>query len=342
MGDFNATQIFDFIIKLQNTIETAVFSGVLNLTDPMLNLLAALGLISIATNWGLYFDGNFNFGNLITKIIHIGFVAFLIRNWLMFMKMIKESGEKLGMLASGHSDMPDNATLINNNIAKVYEQISVAFDSFSFTGDHVMALVISIFLLIICIYCFFRISYTAFTANAEFIIIGGLSIVLLPFGVTQWTKDIGNKPWGILLTCAVKVLVITFFMGLVTALIDQAFTLQSIGSGLSDDAARNAIRQNLPNLATTTISLLFLAFLIGQATEFAGAITNGAVISTGDRLLGTMSNTAGRAGGMVTDGIGWGIGKGRQTMYRNSSKYRKASDAWATLKNSKIDREAFK
>lgn len=327
MGDFNATQIFDFVTKLQNTIQDATFAGVLNLTDPMLALLASLAVISIATNWGLYFDGNFNFGNIITKFIHIGFIAFLIRNWLMFMKVIKESGEKLGMLASGHTDMPDNATLINNNVAKVYEQISVAFDAFSFTGDHVMALLFSVILLIVCIYCFFRISFTAFTVNAEFIIIGGLSIVLLPFGVTQWTKDIGNKPWGILLTCAVKVLVITFFMGLVTALIDQAFTLKA----LEKDTAE-AISSNLPNLMTTTISLIFLAFLIGQATEFAGAITNGAVISTGDRLLGTMSNTA---GGMVSDGVGWGIGKGRQAAYRNSSKYRRVSDAWDKFKKHK-------
>ena len=334
MSDFNATQIFDFVTKLQNTIQDAVFAGVLNLTDPMLALLASLGIISIATNWGLYFDGNFNFGNIITKFIHIGFIAFLIRNWLMFMKMIKESGEKLGMLASGHIDMPDNATLINNNVAKVFEQISVAFDAFSFTGDHVMALLFSVILLVVCIYCFFRISFTAFTVNAEFIIIGGLSIVLLPFSVTQWTKDIGNKPWGILLTCAVKVLVITFFMGLVTALIDQAFTLKA----LEKDTAE-AISSNLPNLMTTTISLIFLAFLIGQATEFAGAITNGAVISTGDRLFGTIGGAAGMvaggAGGMVSDAVGWGVGKGRQIAYRNSSKYKRVSDAWDKFKKHK-------
>ena len=87
-----ATSLLKLFDDLSATIEKAVASGILNLTDPLIDLLIVLGIISIASNWEMYFSGNFNFGNLFVKIIQIGFFAFLIRNWGMFFTMIKQSG----------------------------------------------------------------------------------------------------------------------------------------------------------------------------------------------------------------------------------------------------------
>lgn len=220
------------------------------------------------------------------------------------MVMVKESGEKLGMVASGKDFMPDNATMINNSVAKIYTNMSTIWTNYSMSVDMAMVLGLAVILLVLSLIAFFKISFTAFIVNAEFLVIGGLSIVLLPFGVTQWTKDIGNKPWGILLTLAIKVLVITFFLGLITSFIDKAFV--DIAIGTNND--KEKLAGILPTLTTMTISLWFLSFLVSQATEYAGAIANGAVVST-DRMLSSIAGGAGAVAGMATAPMMWGAKK---------------------------------
>ncbi len=220
------------------------------------------------------------------------------------MVMVKESGEKLGMVASGKDFMPDNATMINNSVAKIYTNMSTIWTNYSMSLSTAMVLVLAVVLLILCLIAFFKISFTAFIVNAEFLVIGGLSIVLLPFGVTQWTKDIGNKPWGILLTLAIKVLVITFFLGLITSFVDKAF----VEVAIQEAGDKKDVAKILPTLTTMTISLWFLSFLVSQATEYAGAIANGAVVST-DRMLSSVAGGAGAVAGMATAPMVWGAKK---------------------------------
>lgn len=59
-----------------NKIEISAFNGILNLTPYMVGLLVLLATIAIATEWDMYFSNTWNWGNLITKIIHIGMIAF--------------------------------------------------------------------------------------------------------------------------------------------------------------------------------------------------------------------------------------------------------------------------
>lgn len=196
----------------------------------------------------------------------------------------------MGLIASGNPTMPSQSSLMTNSVSKVYSQMSVIFDTFSFTGDHVMALLLSLICLLFVLACFFRIVFTSFMVNAEFVIVGGLSIILLPFAITQWTKDIGHKPWAVLLTCSVKLLVVTFFMGMVSTLIDKAFKLENIAT------SEQAIAKLVPELLTTAIAMAFLAYLIGQAVEFAGSIVNGTMISNAgalSRIEGMLQNSAG-------------------------------------------------
>lgn len=288
--------LFTMIDTVQSKIDTTVFNGVMQLTDPLLLMLTLLAAISIATNWQMFFDNGFNFGNIIIKILHIGFIGFLIRNWLKIGVAIKSTAEQMGLIASGNPTMPSQASLMTNSVSKVYSQMSVIFDTFSFTGDHVMALLLSLICLLFVLACFFRIVFTSFMVNAEFVIVGGLSIILLPFAITQWTKDIGHKPWAVLLTCSVKLLVVTFFMGMVSTLIDKAFKLNTLATTEAD------IADLVPELLTTAIAMAFLAYLIGQAVEFAGSIVNGTMISNAgalSRIEGIIQNSAGSAGNIT-------------------------------------------
>lgn len=318
-----ATSLLKLFDDLSATIEKAVASGILNLTDPLIDLLIVLGIISIASNWEMYFSGSFNFGNLFVKIIQIGFFAFLIRNWGMFFTMIKQSGEQLGLFAGGAEETMTSGTLVLKGLGVVFSFLAKVYNGASISLNAILVWLLAILCILIALYAFTKIAYTLFITNMEFVIIGGLSIVLLPFGVLNWTKSISEKTWGILLTCAVKVMVASFMVALLSTFIDSSFNIGTLTS--IDD---NGLKKLLPNLFGSTISMLFIAYLFGQAVEFAGAITNGLTISSRNLAESGM----GMAAGATRNAAGWGMGKLRQQAYKNSGKYRTFSDTWDNVK----------
>ena len=318
-----ATSLLKLFDDLSATIERAVASGILNLTDPLIDLLIVLGIISIASNWEMYFSGSFNFGNLFVKIIQIGFFAFLIRNWGMFFTMIKQSGEQLGLFAGGAEETMTSGTLVLKGLGVVFSFLAKVYNGASISLNAILVWLLAILCILIALYAFTKIAYTLFITNMEFVIIGGLSIVLLPFGVLNWTKSISEKTWGILLTCAVKVMVASFMVALLSTFIDKSFDIGSIVV-----INNNEIKNMLPNLFGSTISMLFIAYLFGQAVEFAGAMTNGLTISSRNLAESGM----GMAAGATRNAAGWGVGKLRQQAYKNSGKYRTFSDTWDNVK----------
>lgn len=318
-----ATSLLKLFDDLSATIEKAVASGILNLTDPLIDLLIVLGIISIASNWEMYFSGSFNFGNLFVKIIQIGFFAFLIRNWGMFFTMIKQSGEQLGLFAGGAEETMTSGTLVLKGLGVVFSFLAKVYNGASISLNAILVWLLAILCILIALYAFTKIAYTLFITNMEFVIIGGLSIVLLPFGVLNWTKSISEKTWGILLTCAVKVMVASFMVALLSTFIDNSFDIGSI-----EVINNNEIKNMLPNLFGSTISMLFIAYLFSQAVEFAGAMTNGLTISSRNLAESGM----GMAAGATRNAAGWGVGKLRQQAYKNSGKYRTFSDTWDNVK----------
>lgn len=318
-----ATSLLKLFDDLSATIERAVASGILNLTDPLIDILIVLGIISIASNWEMYFSGSFNFGNLFVKIIQIGFFAFLIRNWGMFFTMIKQSGEQLGLFAGGAEETMTSGTLVLKGLGVVFSFLAKVYNGASISLNAILVWLLAILCILIALYAFTKIAYTLFITNMEFVIIGGLSIVLLPFGVLNWTKSISEKTWGILLTCAVKVMVASFMVALLSTFIDSSFNIGTLTSIDND-----GLKKLLPNLFGSTISMLFIAYLFGQAVEFAGAMTNGLTISSRNLAESGM----GMAAGATRNAAGWGVGKLRQQAYKNSGKYRTFSDTWDNVK----------
>lgn len=116
---------------------------------------------------------------------------------------------------------------------------------------------------------------------------GALSMVLLPFSQTKWTKSMSEKTWGILLTTSIKLLVCVFMIAITKDFIGQNFTV-------TGDVEKNAkaIKESLlPSLFSSTIAIFFLSHIISKVTEFAGAMANGVMIQS--------SNLVASAGAMV-------------------------------------------
>lgn len=291
-----AAYSIDTVLKLFTDLETnikaATAGSIANLKAPLLALTSSLAVIGIASNWEMYFSSNFNWGNIITKIIHVGFIMYLINHWTKFTQMIQDSAEKIGGLA-GHLDkLPTVAGLIGKSYKTVFDYLDFILKDSSFGLDVFMIYLLAIVLIIILSYAFLKISWTFFMAKMEFYIMGALSMVLLPFSQTKWTKSMSEKTWGILLTTSIKLLVCVFMIAITKDFIDQNFTVSEMDKGLKDNQMKEAIKATLlPTLFSSTIAIFFLSHIISKVTDFAGAMANGVMIQS--------SNLVASAGAMV-------------------------------------------
>ena len=175
-------------------------------------------------------------------------------------------------MTAGGADATYTPTgLIGETCESIFDSFQHIISSFpSFTsGGSVAAYILALIALCIAMYAIFRIAFTLFMANAEFLILGSLSLVLIPFGITKWTRSIAEKTWGILLTSAVKLMVAVFMVSLIQNEITAAFSVTDTD-----------VSKNVAGFLTSAASLIFLSYLSAQAVDLAGAMTTGAVVST--------------------------------------------------------------
>lgn len=285
--------------EINDVISEAVLQGMIRLQDPMVDLLVLLAIIGIASNWEMFFASeSWNWGNLFVKVIHIGFYAFLIRNWKMFILMIKDTGAQIGIFAGGDAGLLAPNDILNLGVNKVFDAMGNLLKMVGVFDKTGWTALLGLIILTLALYAFFRIACTLFFVYAEFMIVGGLSMVLLPFAMTKWTKGIADKAWGILLTGAVKIMVCTFMVALTSGFIENAFSNMDINE------------PKIANILTNTISVAFLAFLIGKSVEYAGAMTNGITVSTPDMMGATVGRAASYAGGRAAGAVGNAVGMG--------------------------------
>lgn len=286
----------NLLTSITNNIEKTVFQGALRLEEPLLDLLFLLATIDIATKWEMYFSPeSWNWGNLFTKVIHIGFVAFLIRNWTMILTMSKESGEQLGLAAGNADTVMTPTAIISIGIGNVFEVVSQLLDNMpSFWNvSSIFITGLAIIALGFALYAFCKIAYTLFTVNVHFLVLGTLSMVFLPFSMTKWTKSISEKTWSILFTYTVQIMVATFMICLLGDEITKIFdTTGTLGD-------KNKLDNNLAEIITSSVSIMFLAFLFNKTVECAGAMTQGLSINSPNLVSSAGSMAAGYAGGVA-------------------------------------------
>lgn len=305
--------------KVSTHIDQACTTGITNLQSPLLALLATLAVISIATEFDMFFGPAFNFGNMIVRIMHIGFLAAMIQNWGMLMVAIKETGQILGMTAGGADATYTPTGLIGETCESIFDSFQHIISSFpSFTSDgSVAAYILALIALCIAMYAIFRIAFTLFMANAEFLILGSLSLVLIPFGITKWTRSIAEKTWGILLTSAVKLMVAVFMVSLIQNEITAAFNVTDTD-----------VSNNVAGFLTSAASLIFLSYLSAQAVDLAGAMTTGAVVST-NNIIHAIPNA-----GRDLQNYGGKLGSAIDASYKFPGKvYQAGKDTLTGLKN---------
>lgn len=309
--NFNNETFNQFFKTISDTIANYSSTAIHQLQEPMIVLLTSLCIISVMTNWELYFpSGRYNLNNLVIKALHFMFLGALIKNWSDFVNMLQTTAGMLGKIGSGGQGVADVGSFLTKHVGNMFTTIGNAVSALSLTSESFVILILAIVACLFAIGAIFFITYEMFSAMAEFTIVGALLLVLAPFHILNYTKSIGGKAFDGFVGLFVKLMVTTFFFSMIDSVLSSSFF--SIGNTNEKvDVAGNTTM--LATIITETICIILISLLMKQATAIASGIVSGSVISSGQNL-GSM--IGGRAVSLATGAGGKVLGTAGKTTGR--------------------------
>ena len=309
--EFNNETFNQFFTTINGTISTYASTAIHQLQEPMIVLLTSLCVISVMTNWELYFpSGRYNLNNLVIKALHFMFLGALIKNWADFVNMLQKSAEMIGKIGSGGNVVADIGSFLTKHVGNMFTTIGNAVSALSLTSESFVILILAIVACLFAIGAIFFITYEMFSATAEFTIVGALLLVLAPFHILNYTKSIGGKAFDGFVGLFVKLMVTTFFFSMIDNVLSTSFF--EIGQTTKNTTVANNTTM-LATIITQTICIILISLLMKQATAIASGIVSGSVISSGQNLGsmigGRAVSLASGAGGKVLGTAGKTTGR---------------------------------
>jgi P-type conjugative transfer protein TrbL len=158
---------------------------------------------------------------LVKKVIKYGFFIFLIDKYSYLLNIFldgfiffgKMSGIKAFQpLAEGIATNP--AVIATYGLYLVKDALNVIIKQGTSTITSDPVLMMNIGILVAIAGSFFMIGLNLFLLYVEFYVIGALSVVLIPFGVNQYTSFISQKVLNAMVTIGIKMMVTVFIIGL--------------------------------------------------------------------------------------------------------------------------------
>lgn len=309
--EFNNETFNQFFTTINGTISTYASTAIHQLQEPMIVLLTSLCVISVMTNWELYFpSGRYNLNNLVIKALHFMFLGALIKNWSEFVNILQKSAEMIGKIGSGGNGVADIGSFLTKHVGNMFTTIGNAVSALSLTSESFVILILAIVACLFAIGAIFFITYEMFSATAEFTIVGALLLVLAPFHILNYTKSIGGKAFDGFVGLFVKLMVTTFFFSMIDNVLSTSFF--EIGQTTKNTTVANNTTM-LATIITQTICIILISLLMKQATAIASGIVSGSVISSGQNL-GSM--IGGRAVSLATGAGGKVLGTAGKTTGR--------------------------
>ena len=182
--NFNNETFNQFFKTISDTIANYSSTAIHQLQEPMIVLLTSLCIISVMTNWELYFpSGRYNLNNLVIKALHFMFLGALIKNWSDFVNMLQTTAGMLGKIGSGGQGVADVGSFLTKHVGNMFTTIGNAVSALSLTSESFVILILAIVACLFAIGAIFFITYEMFSAMAEFTIVGALLLVLAPFHI---------------------------------------------------------------------------------------------------------------------------------------------------------------
>lgn len=320
--------------KFEEQVAILSVNGINNLQEPLIAMLTSFAIISIITNWEMYFSANYSIANIVVKLMHFGFLAMLLKNWAKIINMFQETAENIGLLAGGQNEMLKVTSFVNLYVGKLFTAWGNVWAKFSFISDSIVLALVANLIIALTIVLIFAMAYEVFMATNEFIIVGTLLMVLVPFNALHFTQDFGGKAWGGLLSLFVKLMVTVFFFSLVTVLMGDTLLAKEM------NIEKGNLGTEVPNMAMMLASIAFLFYMMKSATELATAIVSGAIIGRGANIVTSAPQYAMSTyrGAMTGYAMGrtagrWGYQAGKAGYAAGKQAYQGAKKAAGWLKN---------
>lgn len=291
---------------LMTVFSNTVSAGFANISGAVNGLFGIMIVLTVALT-GIYWALSDNRASLaagFSKILLIGFFAYLINDWQGLSETLYAGFIELGLLAGGSSlsasDFLNPGKIIETGweiVRAIGESPQNASSALDVMGNMVDALIFALAMLGIML-AFAILAIQIVVALLEFKIVTLAGFVLLPFGIWSKSAFLAERPLGYVISAGLKILTLALIVSGAQAVFDQLMP--------SPDAD---IYEALTVL-TASLMLAMLAIFIPNLA--ASLITGGPNLGAGAAI--TSGLVMGGAGGLATWGVARGIGAGVGTL----------------------------
>lgn len=284
----------DLMTVFSNTV-TAGFANVAGAVNGLFGIMIVLTVALTGIYWALS-DNRASLAAGFSKILLIGFFAYLINDWQGLSETLYAGFIELGLLAGGSSlsasDFLNPGAIIETGweiVRAIGESPQAASSALDVLGNMVDALIFAFAMLGIMI-AFAILAIQIVVALLEFKIVTLAGFVLLPFGIWSKSAFLAERPLGYVISAGLKILALALIVSGAQAVFDQLTP--------SPDAD---IYEALTVL-TASLMLAMLAIFIPNLA--ASLITGGPNLGAGAAI--TSGLVMGGAGGLAA----WGLARG--------------------------------
>lgn len=266
----------DFLSSMMAMFKGACMKGALTVTPIVLKLLLALAIIQIALAVSFNFEQD-HVKYLFQETLKIGFFAFLIIHWVGgtygISYLIGQGFEVFGLKAAGFP-MADPDQIISHGLLMVdliwKNTLALGIGSLAVLASRVLimaGIIISVFMM----------TLELFITKIELVIIGVVTIPLIPFGIFLHTKWLFEKAIGAIFSIGIKLMAISL-----TSAISFAWFMD-MANTLNNDTFKNT--SSISVILQVLLACLALYYINKKAPEMAQGLLSGSPSFSGGSAI---------------------------------------------------------
>ena len=253
-------------------------------------LIMVLAVIDICITWTLY-SGELRMSEIISRVMKISFFMFFILNFDKINQAILLSFQYAGLTAAGQP--VDGALLKPSGI--IDKGFEACGSTLTYMMNHKLSLlgpglVMYTTYVFVTLAAFFFMAFQILITKIEFNVFATLAVILIPFGVLKQTQFLFQRTLSAVIAYGVKLMVMTFILGLFIALFDKSGGIP----GCTPES-----EPNFGEMLQYALSYAAMAFLMWQLPNLAAGFMNGQPSLEGQQAISGAKQIATTAAALV-------------------------------------------
>ena len=253
-------------------------------------LIMVLAVIDICITWTLY-SGELRMSEIISRVMKISFFMFFILNFDKINQAILLSFQYAGLTAAGQP--VDGALLKPSGI--IDKGFEACGSTLTYMMNHKLSLlgpglVMYTTYVFVTLAAFFFMAFQILITKIEFNVFATLAVILIPFGVLKQTQFLFQRTLSAVIAYGVKLMVMTFILGLFIALFDKSGGIP----GWTPES-----EPNFGEMLQYALSYAAMAFLMWQLPSLAAGFMNGQPSLEGQQAISGAKQIATTAAALV-------------------------------------------